>query len=214
MLLTQKLKNKQVDDLAALEEIGRSIAVIVKKLVSIIGTDNLKIPGSSRVDSNSLIPLGYLKNLPRLVAVKFSPLNYVLDRDVTTELGKLLLTLINTPRNLIPPFPCKSHGLFLESVLKNGIDVSVFGLIVQGQHIFTFDGKQLTFPGKCNYLLARDALNGNFTLAGSYKDGLLASITLADKHDSVTLLAGGKVKANQGKFLQNVDRQKYLFCYL
>lgn len=126
MLLTQKLKNKQVDDLAALEEIGRSIAVIVKKLVSIIGPDNFKIPGSSQVDSNSLIPLGYLKNLPRLVAVKFSPLNYVLDRDVTTELGKLLLTLINTPRNLVPPFPCKSHRLFVEFVLKNGICFSVW----------------------------------------------------------------------------------------
>lgn len=98
-----------MDDLAALEEIGRGIAVIVKKLVSIISTDNLKIPGSSNVDSNSLIPLTYLKNLPRLVAVKFSPLNYVLDRDVTTELGKLLLSLVNTPRNLVPPFPCKFY---------------------------------------------------------------------------------------------------------
>lgn len=72
-------------------------------------------------------------------------------------------------------------------------------MIVQGQHIFTFDGKHLTFPGKCNYLFASDAVNGNFTLAGSYKDGLLASITLADAQGgSITLLQGGKIKANQG----------------
>uniref|UniRef100_A0AAR5QJT3 Vitellogenin domain-containing protein n=1 Tax=Dendroctonus ponderosae TaxID=77166 RepID=A0AAR5QJT3_DENPD len=173
----KKLNSQQVNDVAAIEDIIRSIAAIVKKLALIIHTDDLKIPGTN-LDSNSLLPLSYLKNLPRLVAVKFSPLSYILNESVSPELGKVLLSLVNKPRNLVPPFP-------------------LFGIIVQGQHIFTFDGQHLTFPGKCNYLLARDAVNGNFTLAGAYKDGLLASITLADESGSLTLLQGGKVKLNQ-----------------
>lgn len=77
--------------------------------------------------------------------------------------------------------------------------ISVFGMVVQGQHIFTFDGKHLTFPGNCKYLLARDAVNGNFTIVGTYTNGLLSAITLADNHDSITLKNGGQVLLNNGK---------------
>lgn len=75
----------------------------------------------------------------------------------------------------------------------------MYGLIVQGQHIFTFDGNHITFPGKCDYLLARDALDGNFTLVGTYTNGLLTAITLSDKSDSITIKKGGQVLYNNGK---------------
>ncbi|XP_066149050.1 apolipophorins isoform X2 [Euwallacea fornicatus] len=189
----QKLQNKDVDDLAALENIAQRIAVIVKKLVSLVTTEGgHRIPGG-RLDTNSILPLSYLKNLPRLVAIKFSPVHYLFDQEVTTEVGKLLLTLVNKPKNLIPPFP-------------------LFGLVAQGTHVFTFDGKHITFPGKCNYLLARDAVNGNFTVAGSYKDGHLTSITLSDESGSVTLLQGGKVKAND-KIVDLPRREPTLAAY-
>lgn len=73
------------------------------------------------------------------------------------------------------------------------------GILIQGQYIFTFDGKLVTFPGNCKYLLARDAANGNFTLVGTFVNGYLNSITLADKHDSVTIKKGGQVQLNNGK---------------
>lgn len=69
-------------------------------------------------------------------------------------------------------------------------------LVVQGQHIFTFDGKHLTFPGSCNYLLARDALNGNFTIAGTYVNGFLTELTVADKNDAVTIKKDGGCSVN------------------
>lgn len=56
------------------------------------------------------------------------------------------------------------------------------------------------FPGNCKYLLARDAINGNFTLAGTYVNGLLNSITLADSHDSFTIKKGGQILLNNGAF--------------
>lgn len=73
---------------------------------------------------------------------------------------------------------------------------SVYGLVTQGQHIFTFDGKHITFPGKCDYLLARDALDGNFTIIGTYSNGLLTAITIYDKSESVTLKKGGQILVN------------------
>lgn len=66
----------------------------------------------------------------------------------------------------------------------------------QGQHVFTFDGRHITFPGNCKYLLARDALNGYFTLAGTYSNGLLSSITLSNGKDQITIKKGGQVVLN------------------
>lgn len=80
---------------------------------------------------------------------------------------------------------------------------SVYAILVQGQYIFTFDGKLVNFPGNCKYLLARDAVNGNFTLVGTYLNGHLNSITLADHHDSVTIKKGGQVQLNNGEFFEN-----------
>lgn len=70
-------------------------------------------------------------------------------------------------------------------------------MVVQGQHIFTFDGKHLTFPGKCNYLLSRDALNGNFTIIAKLDNGVLTAITFNDKTDTVTIKKGGQVLVNK-----------------
>lgn len=84
------------------------------------------------------------------------------------------------------------------------LSLLVYGMVVQGQHIFTFDGKYLTFPGNCKYLLARDAVNGNFTVIGTYVSGHLNAITLADGHDSLTIRKGGQVLLNNGTYLKTV----------
>jgi len=171
--LEKKLTGKPVDDLAALEQIAKAFYLSIRRLIEIITTEgapnlqNVNVPNA---------PANLLNKLPRLVAVKFSPINYLLREDVQGA-AALALSLINKPRNLIPPFP-------------------LYGLVAQGQHIFTFDGKHLTFPGKCNYLLARDAVDGNFSVVGSYQNGQLAAITLAQDGNSVTLKKGGQVLLN------------------
>lgn len=75
----------------------------------------------------------------------------------------------------------------------------MYGLVAQGQHIFTFDGKHLTFPGQCNYLLARDAVDGNFTIIGSYSNGILNAISLSQGSDVITLKKHGQVLVNNGE---------------
>lgn len=79
--------------------------------------------------------------------------------------------------------------------------VPVYGLVAQGQHIFTFDGKHLTFPGNCNYLLAHDAVDGGFSVVGTYTNGLLTAISLTEGADTITLKQHGQVLVNNGKTL-------------
>lgn len=75
---------------------------------------------------------------------------------------------------------------------------AVFGQVASA-HIFTFDGKYLNLPANCKYLLARDAVNGNFTIVGTWTNGRISAITLADHHDSITANSNGKVTLNNGK---------------
>lgn len=81
--------------------------------------------------------------------------------------------------------------------------------IIDGKHIFTFDKRHLTFPGKCNYVLAKDAVNGNFTVVGQYKDGHMEALTFADKHDVITIKKDGKLSVN-GKDAELPVRNKEL----
>lgn len=68
-------------------------------------------------------------------------------------------------------------------------------MIAQGQHIFTFDGKHLTFPGKCNYVLARDVA-GQFTIVGTYTNGILTELSFSDKTDVITIKKSGVATYN------------------
>lgn len=120
-----------------------------------------------------------IKRVPTLSNFKFSPWNF-LRNEKTQSLRDILLTYRPygwNPQNFLPPFD--KHGT-----------------VVDGQHIFTFDGRHLTFPGTCQYILAQDFVNNNFSLVANLEAGKLKSITLVDKEDSVEVSPGGIVKLN------------------
>ncbi|RVE50643.1 hypothetical protein evm_004675 [Chilo suppressalis] len=54
-------------------------------------------------------------------------------------------------------------------------------VIVNGQHIFTFDGRHLTFPGTCRYILAHDYVDRNFSLAIQLQAGAPKAYILVDR---------------------------------
>lgn len=128
---------------------------------------------------NSLpISFDAFKRISYIWNVKFSPLNCL------TEGGCFSLRDILSWRpygfeltELFPPF-------------------SLHGQIGDGEHLFTFDGRHITFPGKCNYVLAHDALDKNFTLVANLVNGKMASLTLFDKGDSVEVTKEGIVNLN------------------
>ncbi|XP_038219067.1 apolipophorins [Zerene cesonia] len=58
-------------------------------------------------------------------------------------------------------------------------------VIVNGQHIFTFDGRHLTFPGSCRYVLAHDHVDRNFTLMMQLQHGNPKSLILEDRSGAI-----------------------------
>ncbi|XP_028026671.1 apolipophorins isoform X1 [Bombyx mandarina] len=58
-------------------------------------------------------------------------------------------------------------------------------VVVNGQHIFTFDGRHLTFPGNCRYVLAHDHVDRNFTLLIQLQNGKPKALILEDKSGAI-----------------------------
>lgn len=169
----ERIERLKQDVIAALGDLFKNALEALKKLANAAAVQDLRVGGD--LQYSPFVPEYFLK-LPRLVAARFSPLTYLINGDYQLPLDLLYSFSLN-PRLYFPPIP-------------------LYALVTQGQHIFTFDGKHLTFPGKCDYLLARDALDGNFSIVGSYNNGLLTAITLYDKSDSVTLKKGGQILLN------------------
>ncbi|XP_045779870.1 apolipophorins [Maniola jurtina] len=70
-------------------------------------------------------------------------------------------------------------------------------VIVNGMHIFTFDGRHLTFPGTCRYVLAHDHVDRNFTLISQLQNGHPKAIILEDKSGiTIELKENGQVALN------------------
>jgi len=170
--LDKKINQEKVDDFEAISEIIR------------VALANLKVvlKGMDMKDGQGFDPTvftgNYLYAVPRLVAAKFSPLTYLTGDLPVHVIKDSLYSVSFNPKSWVPPF-------------------RLYAFTIQGQHIFTFDGKHMTFPGKCNYILARDAVNGNFTIAGTYKDGIMTALTVADKSDSITVKKGGQCQFNK-----------------
>lgn len=64
---------------------------------------------------------------------------------------------------------------------------SKFGAVVDGGHIFTFDGNHLSMPGDCTYILAQDMQDGNFSIVANFNKGNLVSVTVTEPKESITL---------------------------
>lgn len=77
-------------------------------------------------------------------------------------------------KDLIPPF-------------------SKSGVVTHGGHFFTFDGRHLSLPGTCTYVLAQDMQDGNFSVIANFNEGNLVSITVTELKESITLKSNGNV---------------------
>jgi hypothetical protein len=72
---------------------------------------------------------------------------------------------------------------------------SKFGIVIDGGHIFTFDGNHFGMVGDCTFILAQDMQDGNFSIVANFNKGSLISVTLTEPKESITLKNNGNVSS-------------------
>lgn len=159
--LQRKMAGEDVNDM----EFIKQILAFMKEAAQAIRVDVLE---KMNLETSQPVPFsfGAIKRLPPFITnIRFSALNRITNEPIVSF--KDLLYLYRpygfNPAEAIPPF-------------------TMHGEIADGSHFFTFDGRHMTFSGSCNYVLARDFAEGNFSIVANLKDGKMKSITVGDKN--------------------------------
>lgn len=178
----QKLKDQQVNDAEALKTIWTNLLKTIKSLIQLIPISSL--PDTSGANAVWGLPIpGPLQRLsvvPQLSTLQLSVWNYFRHERIPA-LRDLIYAYRPqgfNPLNALPPFDKQGH-------------------IIEGSQLITFDGRQLSLPGNCRYVVAEDVIDGNFTVVAHISANKLASISLIDKSgDSVEITNQGGVLLN------------------
>ncbi|XP_071450261.1 apolipophorins-like [Hetaerina americana] len=188
--LKMKIQKTACDDQAELKKLYTLLVKAIKSLEELLraqGHDypkdfslaQLKIPfwtmgpGSQQWTFN----LEEIARLPFFFAVRASPFFYKVEDF---------------------PTPTEIFSAFVPSLLKDEFPpYNGHGYLVGGEHFFTFDHKHYTLSGcACDYVLAQDFEDGNFSIVGHFEGGKLLSITLMDPKGVIELSTDLKVKFN------------------
>ncbi|CAH2060387.1 unnamed protein product, partial [Iphiclides podalirius] len=168
--VSKKLQQQKVDEAASLRVLYEKFAVAVSSIVQFIRT-NLGAVGIPVAPAFSAIPWSPSFapiSAPTLGgSASFSLFNQLLQGDIPDPLA---LIRAYRPRYLNP---------------LDEIPSKLRAVVVNGQHIFTFDGRHLTFPGTCRYVLAHDHVDRNFTLMIQLQNGAPKAIILEDRSGAV-----------------------------
>ena len=98
--ITKKLSNQAVDDKAAIDRIVKAATASVKHLVGAAAAGD---PSSDLQNVKVPVPTSVWNQLPKVAPVRLSPVSYLLGEEPLPV--DFWLSLVNKPRNWIPPFP-------------------------------------------------------------------------------------------------------------
>ncbi|XP_046401090.1 apolipophorins-like isoform X2 [Ischnura elegans] len=188
--LKKKLHQAETDDQAELKNLYNLFVKAIKSLEDFarsqghdypkdFSLSQLKFPfwsfGSG--PKQSLFTLDDIARLPFFFAVRASPFFYKVDD-------------FPTPKELFSEF--------VPALLKGQLPPQeAHAFLVGGEHFFTFDNRHYTLSGcACDYVLAQDFEDGNFSIVGHYEGGKLMSITLVDPKDMFELSMDLTLKVN------------------
>ncbi|KAG5666411.1 hypothetical protein PVAND_014440 [Polypedilum vanderplanki] len=174
--LHKKFNNEEVDDVKFVKEIYELLLRALQAVKS-------EYIDSFSASSSLPFSLDAVKRFPPfLTNLRLSALNQLTSEPIISlkDLLYLYRPYAFRPTELLPPF-------------------TMHGEIADGSHIFTFDGRHLTFPGECAYILARDFVEGNFSIVSNMKGGKLQSIIVNDKN--------GFIEVNSDTILKFKDKE-------
>ncbi|XP_017126038.2 apolipophorins [Drosophila elegans] len=187
--LDAKLKQQKVNDEKSLEELGK---LLIKAVRSIWASIKSAAPGPSAhaIDLQTWFgslahSLDSLAVLPTIFSFRSSILNYLLNENWEAVFSKNLL----------------NSWIFFN-------DFELRGHVVDGQHVFTFDGQNYAYPGNCKYILTQDSVDNNFTVIGQLANGKLKGITLVDRDGNYAEVADNlalKINGNLVEYPQHLS---------
>lgn len=178
----KKLRNEKVDDVKELRGAYEKFALALTSVVQFIKNqlNHLGIPTAYNLGAIPFVGAPGQATAPVFGgAVSFSLINQILKGDVPDPIS---LVRAYRPRSINP---------------LDEVPAKLRAVVVNGQHIFTFDGRHMTFPGNCRYVLAHDHVDRNFTLAIQLASGVPKSIILEDKSGAtIEIKENGQVAVN------------------
>ncbi|KPI95250.1 Apolipophorin [Papilio xuthus] len=179
--ICKKLQQEKIDEVASLRVLYEKLALAVTSMVQFVRT-GLANAGIS------LQPTFTPMSLPSFAPLSLPSWGGGASASLFTQLLRgdlpdpLAIVRAYRPRSLNP---------------LDEIPAKLRAVVVNGQHIFTFDGRHLTFPGSCRYLLAHDHVDRNFSLVLQLQNGAPKSIILEDKNgDTIEIKDNGQVALN------------------
>ncbi|XP_017790563.1 PREDICTED: apolipophorins [Habropoda laboriosa] len=171
------IKHEKVNELNELK-------TLYSKLKSAIASILVMLEKEARLDLLSYIQiqapidLSPLSQIPGISSVRVSVLNLLRNGELPSLLDLYYAYRpTHLPSDILPPF-------------------SKSGVVTGGGHFFTFDGRHLTMPGTCTYVLAQDMQDGNFSVVANFNNGVLISITVTEPKESITLKNNGNILVN------------------
>ncbi|XP_001604024.1 apolipophorins [Nasonia vitripennis] len=172
------VKHQKVDDTNEVKKIYSQAINAARSIIGLLQSHATVENVFGFLETQFPIDVSYLRKLPGLSTIRFSILKLLINRELPT-ISDLYYTYrpINHLDDTIPP--ARKYGYFADG-----------GLFV------TFDGKQFVFPGTCNYILAQDMKDGNFSVVGEYANGNLVSVTVTEPNESVTIKSNGNLLVN------------------
>ncbi|KAM3956905.1 retinoid- and fatty-acid binding glycoprotein apolipophorin isoform 2-T2 [Aphomia sociella] len=179
---SKKLRGEKFDEQAELRKVYEKFTVAFTSLIQFLReqANQYGIPSLFTIDSIPFITApGQLPYTPAGIGASFSLVNQILHGDVPDPIA-LLQAYRPRSLNLLEEIPVKRRAV-----------------VVNGQHIFTFDGRHITFPGNCRYVLAHDYVDRNFTLVLQLQNGKPKALILEDKSGvTIELKDNGQVTLN------------------
>ncbi|CAL7938756.1 unnamed protein product [Xylocopa violacea] len=172
------VKREKVDELGELKNIYKQLLNVIQMALGHLKQKTTLDSLLNLIHVASPIDLKFLYQLPGIANLKISVLNLLRNRELPSPLDLYYAyrpTLHLT--DLVPPF-------------------TMSGVVTEGGHFFTFDGRHLTMPGTCTYILAQDMEDGNFSVVANLNNGVLISITVTEPTESITLKNNGNLLVN------------------
>ncbi|XP_011691522.1 PREDICTED: apolipophorins [Wasmannia auropunctata] len=176
--IMKHVKQEKVDNTSEIRKIYNLAVDAIVSLTYLVDKGSLDELINELFDANLPVEFATLSKLPVITSVKMSIINLLRNNELPSP-SDLYYTYRPTLQysDIIPPF-------------------SKFGIVVDGGHIFTFDGNHLSMPGDCTYILAQDMQDGNFSVVANFNKGNLVSVTVTEPKESITLKNNGNVLVN------------------